>query len=368
MLGVLHIDTMRNWRGGERQAYYLAKGLRGRGCRVGFACQPDSELAKKLKSAGVAVYPTIFRCEADFTAAWRVAGLIRRYNFQILHMHDSHAHWLGGCAARLAGRPVCIVSRRVDFSIRRHGFGLSIIKYRHFADAYAAVSEAVKSALVRDGVPAEMIHVIHSGVRMPPSDEPGERDKLNRMLGTNGTTRIVGSIGSLVGHKGHRYLVEAAPEILRAMPDVRFVVLGEGRLRRDLETRIREKGLSGRFFLPGHDPSASRLLSAFDVFVMPSVMEGLGTSMLDAMAAGVPVVAAHAGGIPEAVADLRTGLLAKPGDSHSLAAAVQKILRDRELAQDLARRAREEVVTRFTVSHMVGRTMSLYRKFLSGRQ
>ncbi len=379
MLRVLHIDTMKGWRGGERQACYLAQGLRELGYQVGFACQPGSRLQERLRGTGVRVHPTLFRFEADFTAAWRLSGLIRRHDYHVLHMHDSHAHWLGGCASRIAGRPLRVVSRRVDFSIHRHGFGLSIVKYRHFADAFVAVSEAVRAALIRDGVPGKMIHVVHSGVRMPlhvgrrvplhcPPRSKKERSTLNRMLSANGTTTIVGAVGSLVGHKGHRYLIAAASELAQHLPNLRFVVLGEGKLRRDLESRIRGSGLSGKFFLPGHKPSASRLIRAFDVFVMPSLQEGLGTSVLDAMAAGVPVVATRAGGIPEVVEDFKTGLLAKPGDAHSLAAALERILRDRDLTDRLARSAREKVAARFTVGRMVVKTAQLYRKLLSERQ
>lgn len=368
MLRVLQIDTMKGWRGGERQAWYLAKGLLNLGHRVGFACEPDSELDRGLRGTGVHVHPVRFRCEADFTAAWRMANLIRNYKYQVLHMHDSHAHWLGGCAARLSGKPLRIVSRRVDFSIHRHGFGLSIIKYRHFADAFIAVSSAVKDALVHDGVPEEMIHVVYSGVDISPLEKKNNRRTLNRLLGANGTTKIVGTVGSLVGHKGHRYFVESAAEILKAMPDVRFVIIGEGKLRRDLESRIEKKGLSGKFFLAGHRTSAAQLLAAFDVFVMPSVMEGLGTSLLDAMAAGVPVVAARAGGIPEVVEDLETGLLVKPGDARSLADAVKKILHDQNLARTLTRRARTKVAREFEVERMVEKTDSLYKTLLSGRR
>ena len=193
MLSVLHIDTMKGWRGGERQSFYLAGGLERLGHRAGFACQPDGELAKRLRGTEVRVHPTLFRFEADFTAAWRMAGLIRKHDYEVLHMHDSHAHWLGACAAMIAGRPLRIVSRRVDFSIHRHGFGLSIIKYRHFADAFIAVSDAVKEALVRDGVPARMIHTVHSGVETGNPGTYSERDKLNRMLGTNGSSTICGN-------------------------------------------------------------------------------------------------------------------------------------------------------------------------------
>ncbi len=366
MLSVLHIDTMKGWRGGERQAFFLARGLREQGHDVGFVCQPGSELERRFQGSDIRVHPVRFICEADFTAAWRIIGLVRRHKYDILHMHDSHAHWLGGCAGHAAGGVLRVVSRRVDFSIHRHGFGLSIIKYRHFADAFVAVSEAVRRALVNDGVPKNMIHVVHSGVMFPVS-QAGERGILDRLMNANGTTKLVGSVGSLVGHKGHRYFIEAAAEIANRRPDVKFVVFGEGRLRSDLEQRIRKNGLSDRFFLPGFEPSAERLIGALDVFVMPSIMEGLGTSLLDAMAVGVPVVACRAGGIPEAVKDGDTGLLAKPGDPQALAAAVERMLDDKQLARKSASRAKEKIAREFTVERMVKKTLEVYETLAAER-
>jgi len=366
-LGVLHIDTMKGWRGGERQACYLAEGLHELGCRVGFACKPASETALRLQKSVVALHPTVFRFEADFSAAWHIAGLIRKYKYDILHMHDSHAHWLGGCAAIIAGRPLRIVSRRVDFSINRHGFGLSIIKYRHFADAFIAVSNAVKKALVKDGVPEGMVHVIHSGVKINRKGIGTERSELNKILGTNGTSRIVGAVGSLVGHKGHSILVEAASQVARKIPEARFVVLGEGVLRPKLESQVKRAGLSGKFFLPGHVNDASRLLGGFDVLVMPSIMEGLGTSALDAMSAGVPVIATDAGGLSEVVTNRKTGLLAESGDPGSLASAIVNMLGERTLGVGLALNAKKRVAEKFCVERMVDRTYKLYVKLLSGR-
>ena len=144
------------------------------------------------------------------------------------------------------------------------------------------------------------------------------------------------------------------------MPDARFVILGEGELRDALTREIRELGLERHVLLPGFRPDVLSLLKTFDVFVMPSVTEGLGTSLLDAMACARPIVASRVGGIPEVVVDGETGLLVPPKDPDSLAEAIVRLLEDRALAARLADGGLARVRERFTVERMVDRTLEVY--------
>src|SRR4029078_5141700 len=145
----------------------------------------------------------------------------------------------------------------------------------------------------------------------------------------------VDSVAALVPHKGQRHLIEAAAAVVRQCPDARFVIAGEGGLRPMLERHIKEHRLEKHVFLLGFRPDVLSVHKAFDVFVMSSVTEGLGTSLLDAMACGQPIVATTAGGMPEVVADGRTGLLVPPRDHDAMAAAIVRLLRDRRLRPGL---------------------------------
>ena len=140
---------------------------------------------------------------------------------------------------------------------------------------------------------------------------------------------VIGCVGALVDHKGHRFLIRAAAQVVREVPDARFVILGEGERRDELTREIRDLGLERHVLLPGFRPDVLSLLKTFDVFVMPSITEGLGTSLLDAMACARPIVASRVGGIPEVVVDGETGLLVPPRDPDSLAEAIVKLLEDR---------------------------------------
>ena len=163
---------------------------------------------------------------------------------------------------------------------------------------------------------------------------------------------IVGCIGALVDHKGHRHLVHAATDIVRAVPDARVVILGEGELRGDLTRLIHDLGLERHVLLPGFRPDVLSLLKTFDVFVMPSITEGLGTSILDAMACAKAVVASAVGGIPEVVEPEVTGLLVPPRDPGTLGAAVVRLLRDPALARRLGEAGRVRVEQRFSAERM----------------
>jgi glycosyltransferase involved in cell wall biosynthesis len=176
----------------------------------------------------------------------------------------------------------------------------------------------------------------------------------------------VGNVAALVPHKGHRYLIEAAHLVVQAIPDTRFVILGEGELREHLEHLVREHHLEKHVFLAGFRTDVIGCIKGFDLFVMSSVTEGLGTSLLDAMACRKAIVGTRAGGIPEVVDDGRTGLVVAPRDPHALASAIVRLLRDRTLRDEMAEAGYARVRERFTVERMVAETAAVYAR-LAGR-
>ena len=173
---------------------------------------------------------------------------------------------------------------------------------------------------------------------------------------------VVGNVGALVPHKGHRHLIEAAHLVVQQLPDTRFVILGEGELREHLERLVREHHLEKHVLLPGFRIDVLGCIKGFDLFVMSSVTEGLGTSLLDAMACSKAIVATKAGGIPEVVDDGVTGLLVEPRDHHGLAAAIVRLIKDASGRQRMAEAGFERVSARFTVERMVAETAGVYAR------
>ncbi len=171
---------------------------------------------------------------------------------------------------------------------------------------------------------------------------------------------IVGNVAALVPHKGQRHLVEAAALVVREVPDARFVIAGEGELRESLEHQIKSHNLEKHVILAGFRPDVLSLHKAFDIFVMSSVMEGLGTSLLDAMACGKPVVATNAGGMPEVVRDGETGILVPPRDDRALAQAIIRLLKDESLRQRMGAAGLSLANSRFSAERMVAETLDVY--------
>ena len=181
-------------------------------------------------------------------------------------------------------------------------------------------------------------------------------------LGIPDGAPVVGNVAALTGHKDHATLLEAAGIVLRRRPEARFVIVGEGPLRRELEARVREGGLAGRVVFAGFRDDVDRLLPAFDVFCLSSHLEGLGTSLLDAMAFGRPVVATAAGGIPEAVEDGSTGVVVPVRDPVALAQALLALLDDPDRRRRLGAAGRKRFLERFTADRMVEETLRVYEE------
>lgn len=377
-LRILHLNTEPTWRGGEQQIFYLHEGLLRRGHASTVCGQPGAPLATRVAEAGLGgdgrLVEMRMRGEADVRAMARLAALMKRGRFDVVQMHTSHAHTLGIVGAAFLGsgrRPRTVVSRRVDFSIyRKSFFGLNGLKYRHGVDGYITVSHAIRRVLIADGLDPARITCVHSGIdagRFEIEIAPEERAALRAELGAPGAGPLIGNIAWFADHKGQVYLVEAAPRILAAHPDARIVLIGDGELRSALEDRARELGVENQVLLPGWRTDIPRCLKSMDLFVMSSHLEGLGTGVLDAMAAGTPVVATGAGGIPEIVIDGETGLLVPVRDPDALAEAVVRMLDEPGLAGRCRTAGHLRVREKFSVDAMVEGTLAVYRDLLEAR-
>jgi len=360
----LHIDTARTWRGGQNQVLLTVNGLRAIGQRAALVAHPDGELRRRA-AEGLELVPLAPRTEMDLSAAWRFARVLKRLAPDVIHAHDPHGVAMAGLAlsfgagASASGRlPPLVASRRVDFHLKGNSF--SRWKYRQ-VDCFIAASEAIRHILLADGVPEDATVTVHEGIDVdhvadaPPVD-------VHEAFWLPHHAPVVGNVAALVPHKGQRYLIDAAHLVVQRMPDVRFVILGEGELREHLERQVREHHLEKHVLLPGFRTDVLGCIKSFDLFVMSSVTEGLGTSLLDAMACARPIVATAAGGIPEIVEDGVNGLLVPPRDAHALADAMVRALNDESMRRRMGAAGLARVRERFTVERMVSQTADIYRR------
>lgn len=350
---VVHVDSAASWRGGQNQVLLTARAMARRGHEVVVACRRGGVLETRAREAGLDVRPIPFRGDLWPPAARALARVLRGVRPQVVQLHDPHALSAGLLARALGPRPPLVATRRVDFHVRG---ALSRAKYRAAARV-VAVSGAIADVLEQDGIARSSVRVVHEGVpdRAP---APGGRDAL-RALGVPGDALVVGNVAALTDHKDHRTLLDAAARVVREAPAARFVVVGDGELRGPLEAQARALGLGGRCVFAGFRSDLDVLIPAFDVFCLSSHMEGLGTSLLDAMAFGRPVVATRAGGIPEAVADGVSGRVVPARDPDALAGALVRVLGDAPLRAAYGAAGRARFLEHFTDGRMADATLAV---------
>jgi glycosyltransferase involved in cell wall biosynthesis len=356
----IHIDTARTWRGGQNQVLVTVMGLRALGHRTTLLAHPNGQLRRRVNE-GLDLIPLAPTNEMDLAAAWKLSRLIKRLKPEIVHAHDSHGVAMAALALSMSTqlvKPPLVAARRVDFHLK--GNSLSRWKYRQ-VDCFICVSEAIRKMLISDGVPPARAVVVNEGIDLERVDAAPPA-RLHEELWLPRHAPIVGNVAALVPHKGQRHLVEAAAIVVRQIPDARFVIAGEGELRGALERQIRDRHLEKHVMLLGFRPDVLSLHKIFDVFVMSSVTEGLGTSLLDAMACGKPVVATMAGGIPEVVEDGLTGLLVPTRDPEAMARAIVRLLNDAGLRRQMGEAAVLRARERFSVERMVLDTLRVYQR------
>ena len=356
----LHIDTARTWRGGQNQVLLTALGLRTMGHKAVLVAHGDGELYRRALEGPdlVALAP---RNEIDLSAAWKLSRIIRQWKPEIVHAHDPHAVSMAALALSFNAPSPCprlVASRRVDFHLQKHSF--SKWKYRQVA-LFLAASAAIRDVLVADGIAPRQIVVVHDGIdvgkigRLPAED-------IHAQFWLPRGAPVLANVGALVPHKGHKFLIDAMPHVLREVPDAHLVIFGEGELRPMLSRQIKELRLEKHVLLAGFRDDVLQLLKSADLFVMSSVTEGLGSTVLDAMAMKLPVVGTHAGGIPEAVVHEKTGLLVPPGHPRELAEAIVRLLNDPALRTRLGAAGLARVTEQFGVARMLHGTLDAYRR------
>ena len=227
-----------------------------------------------------------------------------------------------------------------------------------------AVSEAIRRKVMDERhVPSHKAVTIHYGVD-PQRFRPGQSHSLRKELGLGKKQKILGTVARLTTQKGHCYLIEAAPRIVEAYPEAHFVFAGDGPLRSELESQTRRVGLEDHVHFLGFRSDVRELMNDFDVFILPSLWEGLPNVVLEVMACGKPVVATSVDGTPEAVVHGQTGLLVPPRDTVALASAVIDILADGRKLKTMGMRGRKRVEETFSLKKQIDAFVNLYEKLV----
>jgi len=359
-LRILHLDTQRGWRGGERQAFWLARALAAGGHHCVLAVRPDEPLAAAARGAGLEVVPCEPLASADPLAATRLRRRLVEGRFDILHAHTANAVTLGAMAT-LRTDTRLVVTRRVDFPLNQ-GAGTRW-KYGRAA-AVIAISQRVRDVLLDCRIPAKRLTVVPDGVDLTRPMLAASVERLVR-LGVKPGVPLVVMVAALVGHKDPLNFVRAVAVARDTGVPFQALLAGDGFLRDKVHAEHARLGLEGTLVIAGWQDDADSLIAAADVFVLSSSEEGQGSVLLDAMQCRKPVAATRAGGIPDVVVDGETGLLVAPGDPAALGAAIARLCSAADLRDRLGAAGARRVGD-FAIARIAEATLAVYRQALSG--
>ena len=367
-LRVLGVDPERGFAGGETQVLGLTLALKRAGHTAHLACDPNGTLIQRAQREGVTCIPLAIRNAVDVLAGLHLRRIVAGGDYDIVHFHTSRAHAMAPFIGRaLAAR---VVTRRMDYPPNRL---FAPWLYNHAVDGIAAISAGVADALVSSGVERDRITIIPSGVdcdRFRPASVEERRDA-RRRLGLSENAFVIGSVGMLEPRKGHGFLIEAFASVAKNPPrpdlDLACVIAGGGSERSELESQAARSGPRERVIFAGKVADSRGVLDALDLFVLPSLREGLGVALLEAMACGLPSIVSRTGGAAEAIEDGVSGLLAEPGDAQSIAMALCSLMRDDAMRIAMGAAARKRAMVNFSMEGMAEATLALYRRVLARR-
>ncbi len=304
----------------------------------------------------------------DLAALLKIYAILRQGKFDLVQTHTAKAGILGRLAARLAGvKKIVHCSHGHNFYGYFGFWGSKLVItierfFDRFSDKFIALTELEKSDMVNYRVTsAEKVVVVQSGLEIEKYHCPQEEiNRLKEKWQLPAGAPVVGLVSRLEPVKGPLFLVEAAKIVIAACPAVKFLVIGEGSLRKKMEEQCRESGLSGSFIFTGWQEHVEQLLGVLDILVLPSLNEAVGRIILEAAAYGVPAVATRVGGVPEIVNDQETGLLVPPQEAGGIARALIELLTNHEKWERLGRAAKEKVTTKYTAAEMIRSINNLY--------
>lgn len=363
---VLHLISSGGMYGAEVMLLNLTRSLAGNGCHVAVGVfhnrhNPHFELAERLKSAGVDVQLIQCHGQVDFSALYRIRHFAKVGQFDVIHTHGYKADIYGFLASRLTSIPIMATAHNWTGksevpSIYNRLDRLALRWFRRIA----AVSDGVAEMLRASGVATQRIVRISNGVDLAPFKSiPGKT--ANR---ADKGKVVVGMIGRLVKEKGVHHFLRAVAEVRQSCPDTKFLVIGDGPERESLKKLAHDLGIEATVVFLGHCSDMPAKYASLDICVLPSLLEGMPMTVLEALAAGMPVIATAVGEIPRMVDTDVNGLLVSPGNVAELAAAMKRLICNPTLRLQMGEDGRNKARLFFSAERMAESYIDVYHSIL----
>jgi glycosyltransferase involved in cell wall biosynthesis len=365
---ILHLISSAGLFGAERIALELSKSL-----KKTYYCEPiigvirnvynpHEEMLEEAKRNNIPY--AVFQCRSqlDLKLAFLIKEFIKKNKIDIIHCHGYKSNFYGLLASKGQVPTVTTNHNWLTAHWKLKIYCILDSLWIRFFDRIVAVSNEVKKDMLRYKIPEEKIRVIDNGIDLERFEKLVETKNMKNQLGFEEKITIIGTIGSLVIEKGHIYLLEAARQILDGVKDLKFLMIGDGPLRKQLEEKSEELGIKKHVIFMGQRKDIPELLMAMDIFVLPSIKEGLPVVLLEAMAAKRPVIATRVGAIPKVIENKDIGILVEPKDIKGLRDAITNLINDPERMNLLAREGFNRVCMDFSSDEMCKHYLKLYKE------
>ena len=364
---VLFFSTSSGPGGAERVISNLATSLDPKRFRPVLCLFRHGWIQERAESKGVCTYVIPTQGMMDWRWVLQFKQLLQREQVDLIHAHEFDANVQGTFVAAMLGIPIVVTIHGKNYYHEKFRRRLAY-RWVSRSATMVVVSKNLKQFIVEQvGVPPDRITVLYNGVDRLPHCETWEVEECRKEIGIPQDHQVVGIVGNLYPVKGHRYLIEGIPSILKSCPNTSFVFAGRGKLESELREQVRRLGLDSRVHFIGLRQDIPRILAMLDVFVLPSLSEGLSMAILEAMMVGKPVVATHVGGNPELISDGDTGYLVPPCDSSALASRLIKLLTDKQQAIQFSEKGKLRAESLFSLGTMVAAYESLYEGLLKAK-
>jgi glycosyltransferase involved in cell wall biosynthesis len=357
----LLVDLETEWRGGQNQFLLLLKGLYERGHAAELLAVRGSALAARAHAAGICVHLASRRA-SRFGTVQKIHKLLAAGRIDLVHVNESHAltaAWL----ARAHRRVPLIVSRRVGYPLSKSWLAQ---RRFHAAAAIIANSRWVAEQAIASGAPKDKLKVVYEGVQIPELPTSEMRREARERWGVSSEQPLLGCVGVLSPDKGHEFVIRALAQLRDEFPGVRLLLAGDGPRRAGLEELARTLGVFDSVIFAGFVKDIEAVYAALDIFVLPSLFEGLNNSLMAAMAFAVPSVAFSYGAPAEIIVPGVSGLLVPPKDSENLTTTIRSLFYDAVFAKKIALAGRVRIERVFSADQMVDNTLGVYRETLDG--
>ena len=360
-INVLHLSSEKSWRGGEQQIAYLIEELNRLGINNQITCRRNSAFAAYCQQQHWPFVSLPFANGVDLYTALAIKNLCQQQRIDLVHIHSAKSHSIAVLSATFGNPTPMVLSRRVDFPIRQNRS--TQWKYNHSSiRKIVCVSEAIER-IVRRGIKVpDKCTTVYSGVDIHRFRPPV--GFLRKRFSLDEATLLVVNTSAIADHKDYFTFVDTAEAFQSSGLDARFIIIGDGPEQEAICQYIAQKNLENMVLMTGFINNLEEVLPEADIFLITSKTEGLGTSVLDAFACRVPVVATQAGGIPEMVIHQETGLLAEVGDTVALAKHLETIMQEPALKEQMVENAYQRLLSQFTKEKMAQGTVDIYRSLL----